>query len=288
MAEPVHKSISSSVANMSNSSLLEAAYKLSLAVDKAADHLAAEEIASIVKLHAKIAIASAWIPVPGADLAAMGANTWTMYIRINRNLGIPFSENIIKSLATGIATNLLSNLPVLAMSSVVKAMPGVGTLAGSLMMTASVYAVTIAAGIVYMRALAALLNHHSELTEVNLKAAVSSITEDKAVLEEIMASANNEYRSAKASGELQKPLSKAEKDSGEVIEVTASTMDGTWRNPHKREASSSEDASMSKSSRLSGTGLKLTKKDNSSNKPVPQRPSRLKGTGVNRDNPDKS
>jgi uncharacterized protein (DUF697 family) len=134
----------------------------------------------------------------------MVANTWTMYVRINKTLDIPFSENIIKSLAVGIGTNLLSNLSVLGVSSALKLIPGIGSFAGSLIMSASIYMVTIAAGIVYMKALAMLLKQKSELVEVNLKEAIDSVLQDKSTMEQIITEANTEYKAAKASGELKK------------------------------------------------------------------------------------
>jgi uncharacterized protein (DUF697 family) len=183
-------------------SLLEAAYQLATAADRATDSTVHEEVAEVVKFHAKLAIASAWIPVPGADLAAMAANTWTMYARINSTLGIPFSENLLKSIATGIGTNLLSNLPGLGVSSLLKSIPGIGTVTGGLIMSAYVYTVTIAAGIVYMRALAMLLKQQSDLTEVDMKAAVDSVMADVGVVRQIFNVANGEYEAAKASGDL--------------------------------------------------------------------------------------
>ena len=71
-------------------------------------------------------------------------------------------------------------------------------------MSASIYMVTIAAGIVYMKALAALLNQNSELVEVNLKGAINSILQDKSTMGQIITEANEEYENAKASGELEK------------------------------------------------------------------------------------
>ena len=187
---------------MSTMNLMEAAYNLAVAADRTTDSAVHEEIAQIVKLHAKIAVASAWIPIPGADFAALAANTWTMYVRINKKIDVPFSENLLKSLAAGIGTNLLSSLPILAVSSLLKSFPGIGTITGGVIMSASVYAVTIAAGVVYMKALAMLLNQSSEFTEVNLKAAVDSIMQNKSAVNQILTEANKDYQAAKASGEL--------------------------------------------------------------------------------------
>ena len=53
--------------------LLKAALKLVKLLDKTADETLPQEIADIVKLHSKLAVGSAWIPVPGADVAAGAA-----------------------------------------------------------------------------------------------------------------------------------------------------------------------------------------------------------------------
>jgi uncharacterized protein (DUF697 family) len=189
---------------MTNTNLFDAAYQVALAADKATDGAVHEDVAKIVKLHAKIAIASAFIPVPGADIAAMATNTWTMYVRINKALGIPFSENIIKSLASGIATNLLSVVPAMAVGEMLKFIPGVGTLAGSAIMAGSLYTITIAAGIVYMRALAMILKQKSELTEVNLQAVVDALVGDKNTMKQIVKDAKKESKLAQAAGEFDK------------------------------------------------------------------------------------
>lgn len=55
------------------SDLVKTAYDLVQLLDKAADDTLPEEIADVVKLHAKLAVGSAWIPVPGADVAAGAA-----------------------------------------------------------------------------------------------------------------------------------------------------------------------------------------------------------------------
>lgn len=189
---------------MSTMSLLETAYNLALAADRATDSAVGEEVAKIVKLHAKLAVASAWIPIDGVDIAAMAVNTWTMYVRINKALDIPFSENLLKSLAAGIGTNILSNVAGLLVGEGLKLIPGIGTFFGSVMLSATFYTVTIASGIVYMKALTLLLNQQSSLTEVDLKAAMDAFVSDKSAMRQIFTEANNEYETAKKSGELNK------------------------------------------------------------------------------------
>jgi uncharacterized protein (DUF697 family) len=189
--------------------LLEATEKIALAIDNATDSAMHEDIAKIVKLHAKISLGIVFIPVPGADIAAAVANTWVMYVRINKALGIPFSENAVKSLASGIAINLVAKLPLFAAGEVIKIfVPFVGPLLGSAVMAGSLYGITIAAGVVYMKALAIVLDQQSELTEVNLKAAVDSLVSDKNAMKQIIEDANREYKVAKASGELDEDVRK--------------------------------------------------------------------------------
>ena len=46
-----------------------------------------EDIENIVMRHAKIAFATAFIPIGGLDVLAATANVWTMYVSINNKLG---------------------------------------------------------------------------------------------------------------------------------------------------------------------------------------------------------
>ena len=50
--------------------LLESCQDLVQYMDMAADACLPQEIANVVKLHSKLAVGAAWIPVPGADMAA--------------------------------------------------------------------------------------------------------------------------------------------------------------------------------------------------------------------------
>jgi hypothetical protein len=124
-----------------------------------------------------------------------------MYVRINRELDLPFSKNFIKSIATGILSNLASNAAILAVvgfGSALKILPGVGTFASYAVMSATVYAATIAAGYVYMKALAALLKNKTagEVKEEDFKAAVAKVMEDKATVQSIFKSAKESYKEA--------------------------------------------------------------------------------------------
>ena len=177
--------------------LLKAAVELTHALNEAVDESLPKKLASVVKTHAAVAVGAAFIPVPGADMAASAANVWTMYVRINKELSLPFGENIIKSVAAGVVTNIgAAAAGMLVVGSALKMIPGLGSIGGAVVMSATIYAITIAAGIVYMKAVAHLLrsNAASNLGEADLKAATDEIVRDKASMEAMLKEAKEAYK----------------------------------------------------------------------------------------------
>ena len=182
---------------MEEGHLIKAAGELAKELDKAVDEYLPQKLAGIVKLHAKLAVGSAFIPIPGADIAAAGANTWAMYVRINKELNLPFSENVVKSLAAGVMTNVAAGAAALVVgASAIKLLPGLGTVGGIAVMATTIYALTIAAGIVYMKALTRLLRAKSadQITEADLKDAAHDVLKDKAAIRAIVKDAKKSYK----------------------------------------------------------------------------------------------
>lgn len=184
-----------------NSQVYKAANSLVLAVNDYADKNLTQELSEIVKLHAAIAVAGAFVPVPGLDLAALAANTWTMYVRINQEVGLPFGKNMVKSLATGVVTNIGSNaVGLLAMGSIIKFIPGLGSFSGGVILAATMYSITLTAGIVYMKALAALKeleDNWSDIDEKDVQDAVNDILDDKDTIEDMMKDGKKQYKDNK-------------------------------------------------------------------------------------------
>lgn len=181
---------------MEQGHLIRSAVELTEALNRVADDNLPGQLAGIVKLHAGLAVGSAFIPVPGADMLAAGANIWTMYVRINKELDLPFGENILKSLASGVLTNLAgAAASAIVVGSVLKFVPGLGSLGGAALMAGTVYAVTIASGIVYMRAVAALLRKKdaANATEAELRRAADEVMRDKTAIRDILKSSKSEY-----------------------------------------------------------------------------------------------
>ncbi|MBR1499532.1 MAG: hypothetical protein IJ615_07915 [Bacteroidaceae bacterium] len=181
---------------MVNEELLKAAYHLVCLLDKQADNLLPQEIVDVVKLHGKLAVGSALIPVPGADVAAGAANIWAMYIRINGKTGLEFKENVMKTIGSGVATNLVGYVAMSGVASAMKFIPGIGSVGGALIMSASLYAVTLASGYVYLKALCALAERKgANISGEDLKSAIDELLAKKDVIKDFINQAKKEYKS---------------------------------------------------------------------------------------------
>lgn len=179
------------------SHLLKSAVELTQALNKAVDENLPSKLGGIVKTHAAIAVGSAFVPIPGADVAAAAANVWAMYVRINKELDLPFGENVIKSIAVGAVTNIgVGTAGALVAGSIFKFVPGLGTISGAAVMATTIYAITIASGIVYMKAVTRLLKSKmkSEFTEADLRAATDEVLKDKDAMKTILKGGKEEYK----------------------------------------------------------------------------------------------
>lgn len=178
----------------SDKSLLKMAIKLVKALDKTADETLPQQIVDVVKLHSKLAVGSAWIPVPGVDVAASAASIWGMYARINGKIDLPFGENVMKSIASGVATNLASYLAMTGVASALKFIPGIGTIGGAAIMSVGMYALTLTSGYVYMKALCALADNHQNLDITSISDAVNNVMKNKSEVKEFMDAAKKSYK----------------------------------------------------------------------------------------------
>lgn len=187
---------------MQEGHLLKSAFELAKALNDVADENLPSKLAGIVKLHSGIAVGSALIPIPGADMAATAANIWTMYIRINKELSLPFSENLVKSIAAGVMTNLGGAAAgFLVVGTLAKFVPGLGSIGGAAVMATTIYAVTLASGIVYMKAITKLLNakRAENISEEDLKSAANEILRDKEGIRMILKEGKAGYKQDKES-----------------------------------------------------------------------------------------
>lgn len=172
-------------------------YDAAMELGRATNHgetsaLIADDVWDIVKSHALIAVGAAWVPVPGADIALMAGNVWTMYIRINNKYHISFSENAMKSIGSGIISNLASNILALSVGSLVKFIPGASVFTG-VFLSALVYATTLTAAWVYLRALTRFYANGGG-SESCLRAYVDDILSDTEAVRDVFNDAKSSYR----------------------------------------------------------------------------------------------
>ena len=176
--------------------LMHVAIELVKILDKTADSTLPKEIVDVVKLHSKLAVGSAWIPIPGADVAAGAANIWGMYARINGKIGIPVKENVLKSIGAGVATNLTSYIAMSGVASAMKFIPGIGSIGGAMIMSTSLYAVTLVSGWVYIKALCLMAQRNgASLNTADLKNAVDQILSEQGLIKRLINVAKKEYKS---------------------------------------------------------------------------------------------
>jgi len=187
----------------SDNHILHAAKELVETLNKAVDDNLPAEIAEIVKTHsagaAAASVAAGWIPGAGG-LAAAGicaGFVWTMYGRINSKIGLPLTENIIKSLATGVATNLATGfVGTLVVLTIFSIFPGIGSLAAATIAGATGYAITLASGYVYLKLLTKLFLAGSDPTkmdESSLKEAASHVAASENI-KDVISSAKADYK----------------------------------------------------------------------------------------------
>jgi uncharacterized protein (DUF697 family) len=168
--------------NKNETKLMQDAVKLCLALNKGADKLLPQEIVGVVKTHSVVSAGAGLIPIPGVDVAIAAGNIWTMYGRIGSKLGIPFGENLLKSIASGVATNLATYA---AASVILKFIPGLGSIAGAALQ----YAMTLTSGWIYLKALTALANKQGDVHESDVKGAFDEVMKDESAIKDFFNSA---------------------------------------------------------------------------------------------------
>lgn len=193
-----------------NNLLLEQATKLVEAMDKTVDDNLPQSLAEIVKFHSKCAavaaLSSAWVPGAGGAAAtfACAGFIWTMYARIGAEIDLPISKNILKSLASGVATNIASYVVgMIALSTAFSLVPGIGNIGASVIMGGTCYALTLASGYVYLKIMTQLFSKGIDPTTVNeqeLKNIAKTVASDSDV-KDVIKQAKEEFKFKQEQGE---------------------------------------------------------------------------------------
>jgi uncharacterized protein (DUF697 family) len=172
-------------------------------LDQIVDEALPYKIAEIVKFHSKgaaaTAVGSAWIPGAGgtAAIVASAGFIWSMYARIGSEINLPMSENILKTLGSGVATNLASGMAAsLVMSSVFSLFPGIGSVGASVIMGGTCYSLTLASGYVYLKIMTTLFSSGvdpTKMSEQELNDMAKKVANDSDV-KDVMNTAKQAYK----------------------------------------------------------------------------------------------
>lgn len=142
-------------------------------MDEFAEDIIENDILDIVKKHLKVVSAASLANgIPGGaavSIPVLVGSTWKMYYNINQRLGISFSENFLKSVASGIVSNLASNGVAAGASNLLSFSPGIGTIAASVgsvvINRTSIYTAAVA----YLKILCSLAEKGDSFSESNIR-----------------------------------------------------------------------------------------------------------------------
>lgn len=187
--------------------MLEAMSKVNQSLDEIPqffDKGKPRRIAEIVNFHSKgaavAAVGSAWIPGAGGTAAVLASAgfIWSMYAKIGSEINLPMSENILKTLASGVATNLASGMVAsVFLSSVFSIVPGIGSIGASAIMGTTCYGLTLASGYVYLKIMTALFSSGvdpTKMSEQELNNVAKKVANDSDV-KDVMNKAKQAYKS---------------------------------------------------------------------------------------------
>ncbi len=109
------------------------------------------EAQNIVNTYMGWSTGAAFLPVPWVDLAAVTAIQIKMVADLAEVYDVPFSKNVAKSIIAGLIGSVLPATLARGLSSVIKAIPGVGTFLGVITAPAFASASTYAVGRVFIQ-----------------------------------------------------------------------------------------------------------------------------------------
>lgn len=173
----------------------------------------AKEIEEIINGHALGAAASGlaagWVPGAGGTAALMASVgfIWSMYFRINKRLGIPFSKTIIKSLGSAVLTNLAGTAISLvggAILATALSFTGIGNVASSIIMAGLDYAVVMVSGVIYLKLLTQLFKAGKDLNSVSaeeLRSTAEQVMKSEDI-NQMLKDAKGEYKQKHKAGEV--------------------------------------------------------------------------------------
>ena len=127
-----------------------------------------------------------------------------MYARINKEIGIELSENVLKTIASGIITNLGTGIVGnVIIGSVLSAIPFLGSIGAIVVIGATVYGMTMASGIIYLKVMTNIFKAGEDPSNITLDAMkniAKEICKDFDI-KSFMEEAKKEFKNKKDSGD---------------------------------------------------------------------------------------
>lgn len=111
-------------------------------------HVLAQDV---VKTHMIAGMTFALLPAPLFDIAALTGTQLNLLRSLSRHYAVDFEEHAVKAVLTSLWSGALPVLAVVGLSSVVKFIPGIGTIGGSVSVTTLGGAMIYATGQVFIR-----------------------------------------------------------------------------------------------------------------------------------------
>lgn len=151
--------------------------------------------------------------VPGAAgivaMLAQAGFVWATYLSINRILGLSFSENVIKTIASAILTNLVVNAGSLLLagtaSTVLSFIPVFGSAIAAAINCTMGYIVIFVAAILYLKLITKMAQDDGTIVldeSDSTKDTIRSVVKD-ADLGSLIAEGKDAYKKAKADGSIE-------------------------------------------------------------------------------------
>ncbi len=110
-----------------------------------------ESADTIIRKHVTFAMAGGLIPVPLLDLAAVTAVQLDMLKQLAQEYGAPFDSGSARSFVTSLTSTLAGSVLARVGASMVKAIPGIGTVLGGITQVVTTGASTYAVGNLFRR-----------------------------------------------------------------------------------------------------------------------------------------
>lgn len=172
---------------------------------------AGETIQGCAIIAAIAGVGSGWLPGAGSLVAtgAWVAAIWGMYVKVNKDLGISIKDNVLKSLASAILTNILASagslILMLVAGFLLSFIPGVGS-GGAMVIDGMIGYITVfASGVLYIKLLTKLFKAGKgfNIAENEVKDAAKDIVNDSNI-SEILKEGKRAYKEDKKAGKFKK------------------------------------------------------------------------------------